>query len=252
MHWYERFLPLQGLLFTLLFAAAAVALHVWALPRALESIDFPTLRHGFGLAILIGLVVEPLALRIKFREALRDIHGGLLGDRDEDSGPRSLGLVMAWFIHLVVSSILLLLALQSLGYGPRSYPFLYVAAATILVLREMYLLGLIIVPPDREARTSGWRIFLADFVLLCFAVAAYAAARTVVVQRLSHRSGDLFGTITDGLVTGFLFSLMLVAIRFGFLVEEGVAARNSGLRYAVWCVFLIALAATMLPFFYRP
>ncbi|MCW5774640.1 MAG: hypothetical protein KIT16_23550 [Rhodospirillaceae bacterium] len=236
----------------MLFAAAAVSLHLWGMPLALESIDFRTLRHGLGLALLIGLVLEPLALRIKFREALRDIHGGLLGDRDADSGPRSLGMVMAWFIHLVVASMMLLLALQSLGYGPRTYPFLYVAAATVLVLREMYLLGLIIVPPDREARLSGWRIALADFVLLCLAVATYAAARTVLVQRLNHRSGDLAGTITDGVVAAILFALMLVAVRFGFLVEEGIATRGTGMRAVIWLVLLVALAAAMLPFVYMP
>jgi hypothetical protein len=251
MHWYERFLPLQNLLFTLLFAVVAAALHLWGLPEALQSVDFYTLRHAFGAAIVIGLVAEPFALRIKFREALRDVHGGLLGDRAE-SGPRSLGIIITWFVHLMVSAVLLLLAIQALGYGPRTYPFLYVVAATILVLREMYVLGLIIVPPDRDSRTSGWRILLADLILLFFAAAAYAAARTVIVQRLETRNGDLFGIIRDGVVAAILFALMLVAIRFGFSAEESVVPRSASMRYLGWCAFVVALAAAMLPFFYNP
>jgi hypothetical protein len=252
MYWYERFLAIQGLLFNLFFAGAAVALHFWGLPKAADELDFRTLRHLLGFGILIGLVLEPIALRVKFRETLRDVHGGVLGDRDEDAGPRSLGLVLAWFIHLVVSSVLLLLAMQALGYGPRSYPFMFIGAATILVLREMYILGLIIVPPDRDRHTSGWRIVASDLVLLAFAAFAYSAAWTVIVARLGRAAGEgLFATIWEAVVTAGLFVLMLVAMRFGFLVEEGIALRNSAMRYAMRISFVVALVAAMLPFYLR-
>ena len=95
MYWYDRFLAIQGLLFNLIFACVAAGLHFWLLPTAAEAMEFRTLRYLLGGAILIGLVLEPFALRVKFRETLRDIHGGVLGDRDEDTGPRSLGLVLA-------------------------------------------------------------------------------------------------------------------------------------------------------------
>jgi hypothetical protein len=250
MPWYERFLSIQGLLFNLLFAGAVVALHFWGLPRAIETLEFRTLRHLLGFGILVGLALEPFALRAKFRETLRDIHGGVLGDRDDEAGPRSLGLVFAWFIHLVIGAVLLLLAMQALGFGPRTYPFLFVGAATILVLREMYILGLIIVPPDRDRRSSGWRIVLSDAVLLALAAVAYSAAWTVVVARLGRIAGDDFGGYAiEALVAVALFALLLVAMRFGFLVEEGIATRNRAARYAVRASFVLALAAAMLPYY---
>ncbi|MGH7005876.1 MAG: hypothetical protein ACREIP_18170 [Alphaproteobacteria bacterium] len=250
MYWYERFLAIQGLLFNLLFACVAVGLHFWGLPIAAETLEFRTLRYMLGAAILIGLVLEPFALRVKFRETLRDIHGGILGDRDEDAGPRSLGLVLAWFIHLIVASLLLLLAMQALGLGPRTYPVLFIGAATVLVLREMYILGLIVVPPDRDRHTSGWRIFASDVVLLGLATAGYSAAWTVIVARVGRAAGDdIFATLTDAAITCFLFGLFLVAMRFGFLVEEGIARRNRAMAYAVWLSIVLALAAAMLPYY---
>lgn len=252
MPWYERFLAIQGLLFNLFFAAAAVVLHFWGLPAAAESLD-RTLRFLLGAGILAGLMLEPFALRVKFRETLRDIHGGILGDRDDDAGPRSLGLVLAWFIHLIVASLLLLLAMQALGLGPRTYPFLFVGAATVLVLREMYILGLIIVPPDRDRRTSAWRIVASDLVLLGLAGAGYSAAWMVIVGRVDRLAGEGFvAVITDAVITGSLFALFLVAMRFGFLVEEGIAKRNPAMRIAVWISIVVALAAAMLPYYFRP
>jgi hypothetical protein len=252
MYFYERFLGLQGLLFNVLFAGAAVGLHFWGLPSAAETLEFTTLRHLLGFGILIGLALEPFALRVKFRETLRDVHGGVLGDRDEDAGPRSLGLVLAWFVHLIVGAILLLLAMQALGFGPRTYPFLFVGAATILVLREMYILGLIVVPPDRDRRTSGWRIFASNLVLLGLAAAAYSASWTVIVGRVARLDGEGLGAlITEGLVAAGLFLLLLIAMRFGFLVEEGIAARNKAMRLAVWLSILAAIAAAMLPYYFR-
>jgi hypothetical protein len=253
MNLYERFLAVQGLLFNLLFAGAAVSLHFWALPQALEALEFATLRQVLGFGILIGLALEPFALRVKFRETLRDVHGGILGDRDEDAGPRSLGLVLAWFIHLVVGSILLLLAMQALGFGPRTYPLLFVGAATILVLREMYILGLIVVPPDRDRRTSGWRIFASDLVLLGLAALAYSASWTVIGERVARLAGEGPGAlVTEIAFAAGLFALFLVAMRFGFLVEEGIACRNRAMRYAVWLSLLIAIGAAMLPYYLRP
>lgn len=253
MNLYERFLAVQGLLFNVFFAGAATVLHFWGLPRAVETLEFTTLRYVLGFGILLGLALEPFALRVKFRETLRDIHGGILGDRDEDAGPRSLGLVLAWFIHLVVGAILLLLAMQALGFGPRTYPFLFVGAATILVLREMYILGLIIVPPDRDRRTSGWRILASDLVLLGLAALAYSASWTVIVARLTRLAAEGLGSlITEIVLAAFLFLLFLTAMRFGFLVEEGIASRNRTMRYAVRLSLLAALAAAMLPYYMRP
>ncbi len=253
MNLYDRFLAIQGLLFNLLFAGAAVGLHFWGLPSAAEELEFSTLRHLLGFGILIGLALEPFALRVKFRETLRDVHGGVLGDRDEEAGPRSLGLVLAWFIHLIVGAILLLLAMQALGFGPRTYPLLFVGAATILVLREMYILGLIIVPPDRDRRTSGWRIFASDVVLLGLAAVAYSASWTVITGRVARLAGEGLGAyITEYLFAAGLFGLLLVAMRFGFLVEEGIAKRNRLLRIAIWLSILAAIAAAMLPYYFRP
>ncbi len=253
MNLYERFLAFQGLLFNLLFAATAVLLHFWGLPRAVETLEFTTLRHALGVGILLGLALEPFALRVKFRETLRDVHGGILGDRDDDAGPRSLGLVLAWFIHLVVGAILLLLAMQALGFGPRTYPFLFVGAATILVLREMYILGLIVVPPDRDRRTSGWRILASDLVLLGLAALAYSASWTVIAGRLARLAGDGIGAfVTEIVIAAGLFLLFLVAMRFGFLVEEAIASRNRAMRTAVWLSLLVAIAAALLPYYVRP
>jgi len=253
MNLFERFLAVQGLLFNLLFAGIAVALHFWALPRAVETLDYGTLRYVLGFGILIGLMLEPFALRVKFRETLRDIHGGILGDRDEDAGPRSLGLVLAWFIHLVVGAILLLLAMQALGFGPRSYPMLFVGAATVLVLREMYILGLIVVPPDRDRRTSGWRIFASDLVLLGLAGLGYSAGWTVIAARVARAAGESWTSlISEGVIAAGLFALFLVAMRFGFLVEEGIASRNRIMRYSVWLSIALAIAAAMLPYYASP
>jgi hypothetical protein len=253
MNLYARFLAIQGLLFNLIFAGAAVTLHLWGLPRAAETLDFATLRHVLGLGILIGLALEPFALRVKFRETLRDIHGGILGDRDEDAGPRSLGLVLAWFVHLVVGAVLLLLAMQALGFGPRTYPLLFVGAATILVLREMYILGLIVVPPDRDRGTSAWRIIASDLVLLWLAAVAYSAGWTVIVGRLARLAGEGLGAmIAEALVAAGLFALLLAAMRLGFLVEEGIAKRNPVVRYAVWASIVAAVAAAMLPYYHQP
>jgi hypothetical protein len=142
---------------------------------------------------------------------------------------------------------------EALGFGPRSYPLLFVFAATILVLREMYILGLIIVPPDRDRRTSVLRIFVSDLVLLGLAAAAYSAGWTVIVARLARIAGEgLLSLITEGAIAAGLFALMLVAMRFGFLVEEGIACRNRAMRAAVWFSILVALAAALLPYYFRP
>ncbi|HEY7609493.1 MAG TPA: hypothetical protein VIF14_09700 [Alphaproteobacteria bacterium] len=253
MYFYDRFLAIQGLLFNLVFAGIAAGLHFWGLPAAAEALEYTTLRHLLGFGILLGLALEPFALRVKFRETLRDVHGGVLGDRDEDAGPRSLGMVLAWFVHLIVGSILLLLAMQALGFGPRTYPLLFVGAATVLVLREMYILGLIVVPPDRDRRTSGWRIFASDLVLLGLAALAYSASWTVIIARIARLAGEgIFAAVTEAAIAAGLFALMLVALRFGFLVEEGIAMRNRAMRVSVWISLLLAIAAAMLPYYFRP
>jgi hypothetical protein len=253
MYFYERFLAIQGLLFNLLFAGIAAGLHFWGLPKAAEALEYTTLRHLLGFGILLGLALEPFALRVKFRETLRDVHGGVLGDRDEDAGPRSLGLVFAWFIHLVVGSLVLLLALRALGFGPRTYPLLSIGAATILVLREMYILGLIVVPPDRDRRTSGWRILASDFILLGLAALAYSASWTIILDRVAGLAAEgIIAWIVEGAIAAGLFALFLVAMRFGFLVEEGIAKRNPVMRISVWVSILVAIAAAMLPYYFRP
>jgi hypothetical protein len=250
MNLYERFLAVQGLLFNLLFAVIAAGLHFWGLPRAAETLELPTLRHVLGVGILICLALEPFALRVKFRETLRNVHGGILGDRDADTGPRSLGLVLAWFLHLIAGALILLLAMRALGFGPRSYPLLFVGAATILVLREMYILGLIVVPPDRDRRTSGWRIVASDLVLLGLATLAYSGAWIIIDGGLIELSARGIGaTITQAAIAAALFAIGLVAMRFGFLVEEGIACRNRVMRYSVRISIVIAIAAAMLPYY---
>lgn len=254
MYWYERFLlPVQGLLFNLFFAGAAVSLHFWGLPAAFETVGADMLPTILGIAIIVGLLLEPFALRVKFRETLRDIDGGILGDRDEDTGERSLGMVLSWFGHLVAGAILVLVALQALGFGPRRNTLVFVIAATLLVLREMYILGLIIVPPDRDRRTSGLRIFGSDLVLVLLAVASYSAAWLIVRWRADQRARDFdfnwFGAIVEGVATALLFALLIHALRFGFLVEEGIALRRRAMRLAVRISLVVAVACAMLPFF---
>ena len=90
-------------------------------------------------------------------------------------------------------------------------------------------------------------------MLLGLAVFAYSAAWTVIVVRVARSVGDDFFTvITEAAVATALFALLLVAMRFGFLVEEGIACRNRTMRYAVRLSIVAALAAAMLPYYLRP
>jgi hypothetical protein len=145
------------------------------------------------------------------------------------------------------------LALRALGFGPRTYPLLSIGAATILVLREMYILGLIVVPPDRDRRTSGWRILASDFILLGLAALAYSASWTIILDRVAGLAAEgIIAWIVEGAIAAGLFALFLVAMRFGFLVEEGIAKRNPVMRISVWVSILVAIAAAMLPYYFRP
>ena len=90
-------------------------------------------------------------------------------------------------------------------------------------------------------------------MLLWLSAAGYSAAWTVIVARVARLAGEsIFAVITDAVITCILFALFLLAMRFGFLVEEGIAKRNPAMRVAVWISIVVALAAAMLPYYFRP
>ncbi len=90
-------------------------------------------------------------------------------------------------------------------------------------------------------------------LVLGLAAAGYSAAWTVIVARVGRLAGEsIFAVVGDAAITCFLFALFLLAMRFGFLVEEGIARRNPVMRVAVWISIVVALAAAMLPYYYRP
>ncbi|KAB2958550.1 MAG: carbohydrate-binding protein, partial [Thermoanaerobaculia bacterium] len=102
-----------------------------------------------------------------------------------------------------------------------------------LVLREMYILGLIVVPPDRDRRTSGWRILASDLVLLGLATLAYSASWTVIAGRLARLAGEGLGAfVTEIVLAAGLFALFLVAMRFGFLYDPQRRIFATGYRLA--------------------
>jgi hypothetical protein len=117
----------------------------------------------------------------------------------------------------------------------------------------MYILGLIVVPPDRDRSTSTWRIVASDLVLLGLASLAYSGAWMVIVDGLTELTAKgPVAVIKEAIIATCLFALSLVAMRFGFLVEEGIAKRNRLLRVAIWLSILAAIAAAMLPYYFRP
>ncbi len=121
---------------------------------------------------------------------------------------------------------------------------------------------------------AHWPLFLAASVV----VIATPGQDMLLVMSKSLAQGVRAGVATAagvslGLVAGFmggwvdfliarifevftaipqvLFALFLVAMRFGFLVEEGIAKRNPAMRIAVWISIVVALAAAMLPYYIR-
>ena len=75
----------------------------------------------------------------------------------------------------------------------------------------------------------------------------------MISGRVARLAAEGLGAlIWEFVVAAGLFALLLVAMRFGFLVEEGIACRNRAMRYSVRLSILIAIAAAMLPYYFRP
>ncbi len=251
MLWYIRLLPFQGLIFNVAFALLAFALNRWLIPAIIERYEPGTRNAFFGVLILLLLVAEPFALRVKIRDTLHGVYGGPLSDRDAAAGRSSNILVLAWICHLVLAAGLILVALQGFDLGPRRHTLIFVAAATLIVLREMYILYLIIVPPERTGDEPGWHIALADAVILALAGCAHVAAWHVLIGRTVAASlaGDAVQLFLQASLVALAYLAMLFPLRIGFLVTDQIAGRRRWYRAAHTATLGLAAAAAVMPMF---
>jgi hypothetical protein len=251
MQWYFRFLPVQGLIFNIAFALLAFALNRWLIPGIIERYEPGTRNALFGVLVALLLIAEPFALRVKFRETLQDVYGGPLSDRDAAAGQSSNRMILAWLCHLVLAAALVLVALQGFDLGPRRDTLVFVAAATLIVLREMYILYLIIVPPERKRETPGWHIALADAAILALAGSAHVAAWHVLIGRTvaATLAGDPVRLFLEATVVTLVYLAMLFPLRIGFLVTDQIAARRTWYRIAHPLTLGVAAAAAVIPLF---
>lgn len=249
MNFFDRVFRLQGAIFNLVFAGIAVGVHILFRNAPEEFVVSENLARALGLSVLIMMAAETIALFIKFRSPIHREGAGVARVQRVELPGRGWGVLMIGLVHAGASVALGIMAIDALGYRIDINQWVPVAIITAIVIKEIYILTLIILPLERDRPASGFWLLCADITLLVFAAVGYATVLREVVER---RDLPLFVAGVDDLwsvlgISAAVFIVFFVPLRLGFVVEENVFARDWIDRSAIWISLLIASAGALVP-----
>lgn len=250
MRIFDRMFRLQGVFFNILFAGIAFGIHVIIRETPEHTLVAHNAKYWTGIAVLVMMGIETIALAIKFLSPIRrDRSGGVARvDRVQLPG-RGWGVLLIGLVHAGASVVLGLVALEAVGFHLDLQEPVPMGIVVVIVLKEIYLLGLIILPFQRDRPASGVALLFADVALLLFSAVAYAA---VLQEIIEYRDLPLFVEGIDDLwsvlgISVAIFLAFFLPLRLGFVVEEAVFARDALDQVAIYTSLLIAAAAAMGP-----
>ncbi len=236
----------RGLVAHLAFAAWAVLLDGWVLRQALGVVHEHGTNPLLGALVLAVLVAEPILLRAKLalvRQRL--VAGGVAVPGQPLTTP--WGAVLA-FTHLALGMVLCIVALEALGGTIESGPGAVVLVAG--VLRELYVLGLLLFPTPAPARglQPPLPAAVVDLGLVAFACIAYSASwRVIAANAEPINQQNLVLTLLYASVAGLLFQFFYLPARAGFFVEDQVFATTPQRRRRLNLSLLLATACALRP-----
>jgi hypothetical protein len=252
MRFTDYLFSLQGLLFNIAFATLALGLQIWGLPAVHDLSDealAADINTGIGIALLSLMVVEALALRIK----LRSYSYQRRSLRMDAGGTQRTSLLVLWVLHIALSVLVGLIALDALGVVLSEPNWANVAVITIIISKELYVLIMMLLPADEHEPMSAAGLFFADLTILLFSGATYAGVWRFLVDRPDVKIIDytVNETLIQGAVAALVFLVFFIPVRIGFVPEERLIYRTFASRLALWVSIAAAVAAGIAPLFYE-
>jgi predicted neutral ceramidase superfamily lipid hydrolase len=250
MRIFDRVFRLQGVIFNILFAGIAFGIHVIFRETPEDTLIAYETKYWTGIAVLVMMCVETIALAIKFLSPIhRERAGGVARIERVELPGRGWGVLLIGLVHAGASVVLALVALEAVGFQLDLQEPVPMAIVLVIVLKEIYLLGLIILPLQRDRPASGPALLFADVALLVFSAVAYAA---VLQEIIEYRDLPLFVEGIDDLwsvlgISAAVFLAFFLPLRLGFVIEETVFARDALDRVAIYFSLLIAAGAALGP-----
>lgn len=250
MGFFDRLFRLQGVFFNLLFAGIAFGIHVLIRETPETRLIAWDAKYWTGIAVLVMMGLETVALAIKFLCPIRrDRAGGVARIERVQLPGRGWTVLLLGLVHAAASVVLGIVAVEAVGLQidlREPVPMVIIGA---IVLKEIYLLGLIVLPFQRDRPASGGALLFADVALLLFSAVAYAAVLQEVIE---YRDLPLFVEGIDDLysvagISAAAFLAFFLPLRLGFVVEESVFARDALDQVAIYLSLLIAAAAALGP-----
>jgi hypothetical protein len=250
MGFFDRLFRLQGVFFNLLFAGLAFGIHVLIRETPEERLIAWDAKYYTGIAVLVMMGLETVALAIKFLCPIRRERSGVVAriERVELPG-RGWGVLLIGLVHAAASVVLGVVALEAVGFTIDLREPVPMVIVLIIVLKEVYLLGLIILPFQRDHPASGAALLFADVALLLFSAVAYAAVLQEVIE---YRDLPLFVEGIDDLwsvaaITVAAFLAFFLPLRLGFMVEERVFAQDTADQVAIYLSLVVAAGVALGP-----
>lgn len=239
---------LQGLLFNLAFIGSMAVTQ--KLTRTLtEDADIRIdLDFSLGVLLIVLMMLETLALRVKFR-SYSHLRNSLRAAAD---GTQRTGLLLLWALHVMVSIVVGLAALDALGVPLTEPRAATVLVLTLIVAKELYVLLMLLVPPDEHEPMSAAGLAFADTTLLLYAALAYFAIWQIAGAIPDARIVDYTptGTVIQGTIAAVVFLLCFLPMRLGFVAEERLLYRTIVSRLLLWASIIAVVAVGIWPLFH--
>ena len=250
MRIFDRVFRLQGVIFNILFGGIAFGIYVIIRQTPEDTLVAYEAKYWTGIAVLVMMCIETIALAIKFLSPIRRQRAGGVAriDRVELPG-RGWGVLLIGIVHAGASVVLALVALEAVGFQLDLQEPVPMGIVVVIVLKELYLLGLIILPLQRDHPAGGGALLFADVALLIFSAVAYAAVLQEVIE---YRDLPLFVEGIDDLwsvlgISAAAFLAFFLPLRLGFVVEEAVFARDALDQVAIYFSLIVAAGAALGP-----
>ncbi|MCR9141475.1 MAG: leucine-rich repeat domain-containing protein [bacterium] len=227
--------------FHVLFSIYALMIAPRLLDRLRSSVEDnrPDLILGW-IVLTIGLLEIP-ALYGKIQAVAGRLKTGARQANPEgaETGPPVL-LFVGWFCHFVISGVMLFALFESLGGGTDESDQRLQIGMFVLVCKEFWLGGLLLMAKGRELpRALEW---LCDAVLFAFACLMH----TIFWQFTLESSGlDVYALpllIMNTVLIAFFFLLSYTATQLPYLWEHSAGLKDEN-EYSRWLLSLAGTAA---------
>lgn len=231
-----------GTRFNLLFAGSVFGIQAAAVGTLNDVLHNDSVSRTLGALLIIGLVVETVALYWKWKEM-----------RMNYAGAESSGFVFAvWFTHLVLGPILWMLALTAFGIDFETSTIGIIGIFAI-VIRDlallMFFMGLDPLPKEAHIPKIRFKGKLADVMLLSFSITAYLLIWEGMLGDMTFHGQRFLVTIPELIAAIMLFFFFYLSTRMGHFIEESYAISAGKKETGLIITTIIAGVAAILPLY---